>query len=190
MKENKVRRGMRIINKAPELVARKYKDDSIFLYTFIGLEETQDSSSAKKSFFCLEKKLSCLPSNKENVYDGYRERKKDVYVTPLALSRISNLMSTAASSIDSDLLRKSEKDLIKEDVPTKGSKKGKVARVNSNTSYRIMKKNEDGKKLYKSHLVLVDRITKKSENFRLYKDKEIGFEKDLQETIKETVTLL
>ena len=185
MQENKVKRGARRINKVAELLAYKYKEDSIFFYSLLGIEETQDSSSTKNARFCLEKKLSCLISNKENLHNEYKD-KKNLYVTPLAPSRISNLISTAASSTDSNLVcRKAEKD----DVPTKISKKEKVARVNSNSSYRIMKKDEDGKKLYKSHLVLVDRKTKKSENFRLYKDKEIGFERDLQETIKETVKL-
>lgn len=191
MKENKTRRAVRRITKAPELILTKHANDCMLVASLIALEETQDSSSTKKvkGYFCLEKKESYFLSNKENEDSNIecKCKEKDLFVTPLATSKISHLTSTAASRLDTDCTRRSDKSLIEEKVPAKASRRGKVARVSNTSNHKAMKKNEDGKKLYKSYLMLIDRKTKRSEKFNLYKDSEIGFEGDLQDTIKEAV---
>lgn len=188
MKTNNIRRAVKRITKAPELISTKYANDCILIPSLIALEETQDSSSVKKvkRYFCLEKTESCLLSNKENE-DSNVECTKDLFVTPLAISKISHLTSTITSRLDTDCTRRSDKSLVEEKVPAKGSRRGKVARISNRPNHKAMKKNEDGEKLYKSYLILTDRKTKRSEKFKLYKDSEIGFERDLQDTIKEAV---
>lgn len=159
----------------------------------VALEDTQDSSSSKKAvpLSRLEPakspKLSLPPSNKENMRRK-EEYEEGLLETPFVPSKTSNLVSTAASSLDTDLCSQAENGSQRERVPRKSSRRGKVAHVAYVPSRKAVKKNNDGKKLYKSYLTLVDRKTKRSEYFRLYKDAEVGFERDLQETIKEAVS--
>ena len=146
----------------------------------------EGSSKKAKSKVNKRKYSNDSSSNKENVnING----KRSVLKTPMVHVKMSNLISTKASSIDRFSSQgELEESVIKEKVPIKSRRNGKVARANRPT-HKAIKKNKDGTKLYKSYLILVDRRTNESKIFYLYKDKEIGFEKDLQDTIKETVNI-
>eukprot|EP00826_Nyctotherus_ovalis_P010273 TRINITY_DN12725_c0_g1_i10.p1 TRINITY_DN12725_c0_g1~~TRINITY_DN12725_c0_g1_i10.p1 ORF type:complete len:199 (+),score=65.18 TRINITY_DN12725_c0_g1_i10:100-696(+) len=196
MEAIKVQKSKRILKKAlhvPKRTEKKLADNCTLASHSVALEDTQDSSSSKKAapLSRLEPskspKLSLPPSNKENMRRK-EEYEEDLLETPFVPSKTSNLVSTAASSLDADLSSQVENSSPREEIPRKSSKKGKVAHVAYVPNRKAIKKNKAGKKLYKSYLALVDRKTKRSEYFRLYKDAEVGFERDLQETIKETVS--
>lgn len=158
-------------------------------------EETQDSSSSKKERPRSRREKKVLVKSfpekiKENANKN-QDNKEKLLETPFAPSRISNLVSTAASSIDFELLspRNGLREQHKEGAKRKVDKRSKRENNANFSNRKAMKKNEGGKKVFRSYLTLVDRKTKKSEQFRLYKDKEIGFEGALQVTIKEAVRL-
>ena len=82
--------------------------------------------------------------------------------------------STAVSSVDTDFTSRQ-----------KSSRKGRRNNRIDISNRKISKKNECNKKPFVSYVSLVNRNTHRSEYFKLYKDREIGIEKELQTAIQE-----
>ena len=115
-----------------------------------------------------------------------------------------NTASTAISEADAEIetdtdqkppectlkIHEKKKEAEKTKADEKVTKKASVhKRETSNLDSSIKKtfKGRDGKKKYLSYLPLIDRSTNTTEYFKLYRDSEIGFDKDLQQSIKESV---
>lgn len=196
MKDNKVQKARRVVKKNPhDLKPALGKNANTVNTPLLALEETRDSSSMKKIelFSHPEKKSPSFSlANKENVDTNseYRHEKKAALETPNAPSRLSNLQSTAASRLDFGLASsqaQEEASLGEGRMPRKCSRRSKAKRVVSRPSRKVIKKNEDGKRLYKEYYLLVDNKTGQNEYFKLYKDSEVGFNRDLQDVIQESV---
>eukprot|EP00826_Nyctotherus_ovalis_P005404 TRINITY_DN11218_c0_g2_i3.p1 TRINITY_DN11218_c0_g2~~TRINITY_DN11218_c0_g2_i3.p1 ORF type:complete len:167 (-),score=8.06 TRINITY_DN11218_c0_g2_i3:259-759(-) len=131
-----------------------------------------DGALSKK--IASSKGKATLISAKENVDSNIaKESNKECAKTKAAIFASKNRKSTF-------------KSYYKKAVPIKPRKENKrISR--SDVNAKTTKKDKDGKRHEKNYLMLTNEATKRSQRFRLYKDTEIGFDTELQDSVKENV---
>ena len=126
--------------------------------------------------------------NKKSVITNIRTS-----LIPIKENIDSNITNNISKKIALHMNHKSTlKSFYKRAVPMKPRKDKKIIHKPITNIKSIIKTTKDkkGRKQEKQYLLLFNTVTNQSERFRLYKDIDIGFEIELQDSIKEIVSIV